>query len=124
MFIQALLIARKSLHKRSDSSKRDKTSTSSNWTLFKGNKKRFKLSFSRQIIHKICSNAVIILINLFCRVLFPDGYFGPHVDTRIHLFCRWSRGVGNTFYHYKQPTRCGYFHISRHPSRKGKILPS
>ena len=38
MFIQALLIARKSLHKRSDSSKRDKTSTSSNWTLFKGNK--------------------------------------------------------------------------------------
>ena len=63
MFIQALLIARKSLHKRSDSSKRDKTSTSSNWTLFKGNKKRFKLSFSRQIIHKICSNVVIILIN-------------------------------------------------------------
>ena len=49
MFIQALLIARKSLHKRSDSSKRDKTSASSNWTLFKGNKKRFKLSFARQI---------------------------------------------------------------------------
>ena len=45
MFIQALLIARKSLHKRSDSSKRDKTSTSSNWTLFKGNQKTFQIIF-------------------------------------------------------------------------------
>ena len=45
MFIQALLIARKSLHKRSDSSKRDKTSTSSNWTLFKGNQKTVKIIF-------------------------------------------------------------------------------
>ena len=45
MFIQALLIARKSLHKRSDSSKRDKTSTSSNWTLFKGNEKTFQIIF-------------------------------------------------------------------------------
>ena len=63
MFIQALLIARKSLHKRSDSSKRDKTSTSSNWTLFKGNQKTFELYFARQI-NKICSNVVITLINL------------------------------------------------------------
>ena len=45
MFIQALLIARKSLHKRSDSSKRDKTSTSSNWTLFKGNQKTVQIIF-------------------------------------------------------------------------------
>ena len=69
MFIQALLIARKSLHKRSDSSKRDKTSTSSNWTLFKGNQKTFQIIFcqaNQKIhIHKICSNAVIILINPF-----------------------------------------------------------
>ena len=68
MFIQALLIARKSLHKRSDSSKRDKTSTSSNWTLFKGNQKTFQIILCQANhihIHKICSNAVIILINPF-----------------------------------------------------------
>ena len=64
MFIQALLIARKSLHKRSDSSKRDKTSTSSNWTLFKGNQKTVQIIFCQvNNIHKICSNAVMILIN-------------------------------------------------------------
>ena len=56
MFIQALLIARKSLHKRSDSSKRDKTSTSSNWTLFKGNQKRFKLFFASKHYFCKCSN--------------------------------------------------------------------
>ena len=37
MFIQALVIAKKSLHKRSDSMKGDKGSTSSKLTLFKGN---------------------------------------------------------------------------------------
>ena len=36
MFIQALVIARKSLHKRSDSMKGDKSATSSKMTLFKG----------------------------------------------------------------------------------------
>ena len=36
MFVQALLIARKSLHKRSNSTKTDRASVSSKLTLFKG----------------------------------------------------------------------------------------
>ena len=39
MFIQALVIARKSLHKRSDSTKGDRATTSSTMTLFKGMRK-------------------------------------------------------------------------------------